>query len=274
MDSINYEPHIHDDPSFPIIFHLDYIKRGAIFLTHWHESMEILFVIEGSITVLSDAKSITANKEDIVIINSNNIHHIQSLEEISEYYCLIIDKKLCEEFGLYIEEIVFERLIKDKTCSLKFNVIKNELLQKKVFYKAAVKSAIIDLLIHFYRGFTLSESPLSNKLENSKIEIIKKSIKYIRNNYNKSISTADAALEIGLSKSYFCRIFKEITGYTPVFYINYIRCFNGKKLFQSGKYTVSEVALLCGFDNLSYFSKIYKKHMGCLPSLNKKGDSL
>jgi len=62
MDSINYEPHIHDDPSFPIIFHLDYMELDANFLTHWHESIEILFIIEGSITVLSDANRFIAKK--------------------------------------------------------------------------------------------------------------------------------------------------------------------------------------------------------------------
>ena len=258
MDSINYEPHIHNDPSFPIIFHLDNMKLGANFLTHWHENIEILFIIEGSISVLSDANRITAKKGDIAIINSNNIHHIQSLEEISKYYCLIIDRKLCEEFGLYIEEIIFQRLINDKKAIKKFIKIKNEVIYKKALYKSAVKSAIIELLIYLYRDYILSESPLSNKSENIKIEMIKKAIKYIGDNYNKNISTTDIAKEIGLSKSYFCRIFKEITGYTAVLYINFIRCSNAKKLLQTGKYTVSEVALLCGFDNLSYFSKTYK----------------
>lgn len=274
MNSINYEPHIHDDPSFPILFHLDYMKRNANFLTHWHESIEILYIVKGSISVLSDANRVTAKKGDIIIINSNNIHHIQSIDEESEYYCLIADKNLCEEFGLYIEEITFQTLINDKKANSKFSEIKNELLFKKALFKSAVKATICELLIYLYRSYTLSQSPFANKLENTKIELIKKSIKYIQDNYNKSISTSDVAGEIMLSESYLCRIFKEITGYTVVFYINFLRCSNAKKHLQSGKYIVSEVALLCGFENLSYFSKTYKKHLGCLPSLNKKANCL
>ncbi len=272
MNSNNiYEPHTHKDPSFPIIFHLDTMRKyQSDFLPHWHESIEILYVTEGTITVLSDASSSTAGKDEIIIINSNNVHYIQTLAEESKYYCLIIDRKFCEEFGLDTEEIVFERLIKDKAVRDKFNVIKEEFHSQKALYKAKIKSAIMDLIICLYRDYTLSESPLSNKLETGKIEIIKKAIRYIQGNYDKNISVSDIAEEAGLSKYYFCRIFKEITGYTIVRFINILRCTNAKKLLLSGKYSVEEAAFKCGFDNLSYFSKTYKKHMGCLPSSTKR----
>ncbi len=272
MNSNNfYEPHTHQDPSFPIIFHLDTMsKYQSNFLPHWHENLEILYVFEGTITVLSDASSITANKDEIIIINSNNVHHIQTLESESKYYCLIIDHKFCEEFGLYTEEIVFQRLIKDKLVRDKFNAIKNEFSSQKALYKAEIKAAIMDLVICLYRDYTLSESTLSGKLETNKIEVIKKAIRYIQGNYDKNISISDIAEEAGLSKYYFCRIFKEITGNTTVCFINILRCSNAKKLLQSGKYSVEEAAITCGFDNQSYFSKTYKKHMGCLPSSSKK----
>ncbi|MDF2514566.1 MAG: transcriptional regulator, AraC family [Herbinix sp.] len=266
-----YEPHTHQDPSFPIIFHLDIREKyESDFLPHWHENIEILYILEGTITVLSDASSITANKDEIIIINSNNVHHIQTLVDMSKYYCLIIDRKFCEEFGLYTEEIIFQRLIKDKLVRDKFNAIKVEFILQKAFYKAEIKSQIIDLMICLYRDYTLSESPFSNKLETNKIEIIKKAIRYIQSNYDKNISISDIAEEAGISKYYFCRIFKEITDCSTVRFINILRCSNAKKLLQSGKYSVEEAAHICGFDNLSYFSKTYKKHMGCLPSSTKQ----
>jgi AraC-like DNA-binding protein len=265
-----YEPHTYQDPSFPIIFHLDTrIKQQSNFLPHWHENIEILYVVEGAITVLSDASSMTAMKDEIIIINSNNVHHIQTLKDISKYYCLIIDRKFCEEFGLYTEEIVFQRLIKDKLVIDKFNCLKDEFISQNAFYKAEIKSQVIDLVVCLYRNYTLSESLFSNKLETNKIEIIKKAIRYIQDNYDKNISISDIAEETGVSKFYFCRIFKEITGNTTVCFINILRCNNAKKLLQSGKHSVEEAALICGFDNLSYFSKTYKKHMGCLPSSSK-----
>ena len=272
MNSINfYEPHTHKDPSFPIIFHLDTrIKSRSNFLPHWHENIEILYVIKGAITVLSDASSITANTDEVAIINPNNVHYIQTIEEESKYYCLIIDRKFCEEIGIDTEEIIFQRLLKDREIRNKFNLIKEEFLSQKVLYKAKIKSVIMDLIISLYRDYTLSESPLSNKPETNKIEMIKKAIRFIQSNYDKNISISEIAEEAGVSKYYFCRIFKEITGYTTVCFINILRCTNAKKLLISGKYSVEEAAFACGFDNLSYFSKTYKKHMGDLPSSSKK----
>jgi AraC-like DNA-binding protein len=53
-------------------------------------------------------------------------------------------------------------------------------------------------------------------------------------------------------------------------YINILRCEHARKMLQNGNYRVEEVAYLCGFDNMSYFSKTYKKYMGCLPSFSKR----
>lgn len=271
MSFYNHELHIHEDPSFPVIFHMDYsLNHDADFLIHWHESIEILHVLEGSFVVVSDTNQVIANKGDIAIINSGNIHNIKSITKTSKYDCLIIEKNLCEEFGISIEEIVFQRIISDKEAKRMFLEIKNEMISKKSLYKSGVKISILSFMVYLYRNYLISQSPFSNKAENIKISSIKKSIKFIQDNYNKNISTSDIAKEIGLSKYYFCRTFSEITCNTAVYYINHIRCTNAKSLLQSGKYTVSEVALLCGFDNLSYFSKTYKKHIGCLPSENKK----
>lgn len=266
-----YEPHNHKDPSFPIIFHLDTRNKSQDdFLPHWHENIEILSVVQGTINVLSDASSITANQEEIIIINSNNVHYIQTLEEESKYYCLIVDRNFCEEIGIDTEEIIFQRLIKDKLLKDQFRIIREEFLNQKPLYKARIKSVITDLVICLYRDYILSETPLSSKPETNKIDIVKKAIRYIQSNYEKDISISDIADKAGVSKFYFCRIFKEITGYTTVRYINILRCTNAKKLLLSGKYSVEEAAFECGFDNLSYFSKTYKRHMGCLPSSLKR----
>ena len=60
------------------------------------------------------------------------------------------------------------------------------------------------------------------------------------------------------------QVFKEVTRRTPVDYINFIRCNYARNLLLSGRYNVSESAEMSGFKNLSYFSKTYKKYMGCL----------
>lgn len=267
----SYELHTYEDPSFPFIFHLNIMGPYQMdFLSHWHENIEILFVIEGEIIVMSDANIVTARKDDIVFINSNNVHYIHTNEFNSKYFCLIIDYKFCEEHGLDIEEIIFQRLINDSFVKDKYLAIEEEFRLKGVLYKAAIKSLAVEMLIYLYRKYVLSESTLSNKSETEKKAIIKKAIRHIQENYNKNITVTEIAADAGISKYYFCHIFKEFTGITTVRYINILRCENAKRMLQNGNYRVEEVAYLVGFDNLSYFSKTYKKYMGCLPSATKK----
>ncbi len=268
----SYELHTYEDPSFPFIFHKTTMKPYYTdFLSHWHENIEILFVVEGEMIVMSDANIVTAHKDDIVIINSNNVHHIHTNELEARYYCLIIDSKFCFDAGLDTDEIIFQRLISDHFVKDRYLAIKEEFGAKKVLYKAGIKAFIIEMLIYIYREYTLSETTLTNKSKTEKIGIIKKAIRYIQDNYQNNITVIDTAQYVGLSKYYFCHIFKEITGITTVKYINLLRCESAKKMLQTGQYRVEEVAYRCGFDNLSYFSKTYKKYMGCLPSYSKKG---
>ena len=71
---------------------------------------------------------------------------------------------------------------------------------------------------------------------------------------------------VGFSKYYLCRTFRQITGSTVVDYLNSLRCAHALQLLSSGEYTVGECAEKCGFRNLSYFAKVYRRYRGCSPS--------
>lgn len=68
-----------------------------------------------------------------------------------------------------------------------------------------------------------------------------------------------------LSEPYFRKLFMEYTGMSPIDYRNDIRLSNARNKLQSGEYNVSETAELCGFSNLSFFIRLYKKKYGHTP---------
>jgi len=69
----------------------------------------------------------------------------------------------------------------------------------------------------------------------------------------------------GLSEGSFRRLFREYTGSSPIEYRNNLRLSHARSLLQSGEYNVSEAALLCGFTNLSFFTRLYKRKFGYTP---------
>ena len=68
-----------------------------------------------------------------------------------------------------------------------------------------------------------------------------------------------------MSEVNFRRLFREYTGMSPIEYRNDIRLTNARNKLQSGEYNVSEAAELCGFTNLSFFIRLYKKKYGYTP---------
>ena len=83
--------------------------------------------------------------------------------------------------------------------------------------------------------------------------------------WNKNESVSYYAELCNMSEVNFRRLFKEYTGLSPIDYRNNLRLSNARNKLQSGEYNVSEVAELCGFSNLSFFIRLYKKKYGYTP---------
>ena len=73
----------------------------------------------------------------------------------------------------------------------------------------------------------------------------------------------------GISKYHFARKFKSITGCSPMEYVNLQRCELAKILLAEKSYTIKQIAQLTGFENPSYFSKVFVETTGVLPSKYK-----
>ena len=74
----------------------------------------------------------------------------------------------------------------------------------------------------------------------------------------------------GMSPKYFCEYFKSMTGYTPVEYLNVSRISKAAKLLLNTDEPVTQIALDCGYNDLSYFIKQFGKHKGMSPGKFRK----
>jgi AraC-like DNA-binding protein len=106
--------------------------------------------------------------------------------------------------------------------------------------------------------------------DNTKIDRLKKVILYIQDNYQEPIRTRDLSELIPMSEGQFCRFFKSMTRKTPVDYINSYRIRQAAALLQQSDRKISDIAMDVGFDNVSYFIKVFRKAMNCSPSEFRK----
>ena len=269
MAKTKYEDHSGYDGEPPVIFHRDHVTKRQYFGVHWHENIELLFFIRGRGMVTAASSRVEAGPGDIAVINSSYLHMVESIDDEVEYYCLIVKNSFLKENGIAIENHLINALIQNRSAKTLFEKIIHEMSLEKPFYQTQVRAYVLSLMVLICRRFSvLHNGKMPEQLKST--DMIKKVIRYIQNNYTKELTISKLAQEVGYSKYYICHIFKEITGYTIINYINYLRCKQAQSLIQSGKYNVGEAAVMCGFENLSYFTKTFKKHMGILPTKTDK----
>lgn len=261
-----FETHFYDDPNFPVLFHLDMIDNQKDFIPHWHQNPELLYFKKGEASVSIDTEILSAKAGDIVIAPSNYLHKISS-DSYTEYYCLIPDLEFCKKFGIEPDSINYIHRISDERLNRKMDNIISEFNKKDSYYKPIILAEIISLLSYAARYYTAASPVRLRKKQAARTEMIKKAFLYVDIHFSEDLTIDSLADYLGLTKYYFCHIFKQLTGMTPVSYINYIRCRKAKGLLLSGKCAnVSDAAEQCGFSNLSYFTRTYKRYNGCLPS--------
>ncbi len=269
---MKYEQHSLDTRRLPFLFRKDQARKGMRDYTHWHENIEILFFTEGRGDVLANFVSYPVEKNDVFVVNSQDFHMVES-DEFVKYYCFIIDSDFCSSNGVNTNELRFRQLIHDNPrlidcCNKLAEVFDSE---NDEFKEVKVKHSVLSLLIALLDF--IDNEPQKSLPENANLSNVKLAIKYIKDHFSEKLTVEEIAEQAGLSRAYFSRKFKEITTFTLVNYINLVRCQNACKMLRTGKYKINEVAIDCGFENMSYFTRTYKRLMGIAPS-SERPDSL
>ncbi len=263
MSYSKYELHGSYDQSFPLKFHLDKPKELK---PHWHEHIELLYIKNGSYDVIGADVTNTLTKGDVVVFTPDCVHGLKSLDDGCEYYCITIDRRFCTDFGIPASHGQFSWVSTDGEINLCYSEIIHLMNTQPLCYREEVKALVLRILAIVYRSYNLTTemcSTINNKM-------ISQAIEYLNTHFSEPVTVEELSEYVGFSKYYFCRSFKQVTGKTVIDYLNNLRCINAKRLIMSGQYNVSESARLSGFNNLSYFSRTYIKHMGVSPSNEKQ----
>lgn len=96
-------------------------------------------------------------------------------------------------------------------------------------------------------------------------EITKKAIRYISKNFVQNLTLDQVADHVHLNPAYFSTLFKQSTGSSFKEYLNMVRIEESKRLLANTDYSIIDIALATGFEDQSYFSKVFKKYTGLTP---------
>lgn len=101
-------------------------------------------------------------------------------------------------------------------------------------------------------------------------EIIKKAIQYISKNFASPLTLEEVAKHVHLNPAYFSTLFKQSNGSSFKEYLNMVRIEESKRLLQNTDYSLIDIAIATGFEDQSYFSKVFKKYTGLTPKQFRK----
>ena len=227
---------------------------------NWHDELEIELCTEGEGEVLLDGKSYPFSAGDVIIVNSGVLHHTGSSARVV-YTCLIPRLDLCRTVGLDPTRLCFEPLVRDgELAKLITSLAQAEADGSTLLFRCEL---LLRILLHVQRKYTL---PDEKRVETRPhMQSVREAIALIRRDFSKKITLDAIAKSVYIDKYTLCREFKRATGQTVIEYVNSYRIQNAAQLI-SGGYTVSEAARACGFENMSFFTRTFKKYMGCLPS--------
>ena len=104
-----------------------------------------------------------------------------------------------------------------------------------------------------------------SRLPSKNYSLIRTAIEFICANFNTNITLEDVAAKVHLNSAYFSTLFKQSTGSSFKEYLNMIRVEESKRLLTSTDYRIIDIAIATGFEDQSYFSKVFKKYTGITP---------
>ncbi len=269
MIGIRHEKYEAMQNSFPFQLGAD-LKRTAFHCAaeqNWHENLEIQLVTEGEGKVLLNGEAYPIKKGTIVVVNSNVIHYTCTDSALT-YTVLILGTDWCKQMGINYDALQFSP------------ILKSEKLQKLILELAEMRAACADALFVAKSNQLLLQIMIelaenhaaparATVAENKRFDVIKEVIAFIQKNYSRKITLDEIAKTVFFDKYALCREFKKYTGQTIVESLNQYRCVRATHCLTAGK-TVAETATLCGFENLSFFTKTFKKYMGKAPSAYKE----
>lgn len=266
-----YESHFGlTDRRLPIIFKPYSVAVGSDSdLVHWHEGIEMFFVTGGSGSILCDSQLLPVAAGDIVVINSNQIHRAMAGREDLVYEYLIIEPELFALVDLEPEGLHFKNVVgSDSHLWTCLHRLVEGRGRENAYGWISQEGLVLQLIGCLMEDFLLPETSGTDQ-EQNRIKPIKRTLAYIQSHYKEPLDVDMLCEYTGFSKYYFCRLFKQLTGQTVVNYINALRCHEAQRLLLGGSAKIEEAAYGCGYTNLSHFYRMYRRHIGHLPSEDK-----
>ena len=255
-------------------------------LAHWHNSFELIEVVEGKFYCNVDGSEFLINKGNICIINRGRLHHIYT-EDHNAFKCrkktiIFNPDYFIKDQNIY-EKYILPLLEKDAFAHIQFNIKKgigldiNTLMkeiealedEKPIGYELEEYSLIYKVIRYLYLAYQSSKQSIHTAYD-ANVQIQRNMTSFIHEHFSSKIGLEDIAEAGQVSKSTCIRLFHKYTGKSPIDFLNNYRLqMSAEKLVTTSE-QITEIAYACGFGQPSYFNRLFLKEYNMTPNQYRK----
>lgn len=269
------EDNAHGNFLLPIMkYHCNIPEHFSILPLHWHEQMEFTLIQEGTALYHINLDTYTVKSGDIIIITPFTLHDIHQYDEISMtsdtfvFNLSMLNLKTPDACSIkylspiYESQYTFPCLIHPDHPSYPrllsiFHRLNHFYEEQKEGFELGIKATLFEFFATLFAE-GLAEKNYSVTLNNSHSDKLKLVLDYIGQNLNSPLTIKELSNLCHFSEYYFMNFFKKYTGMTCIQYINAHRLDLAATYLRTKTLPVMDIALEVGFDNISYFNKLFK----------------
>lgn len=260
---ISYQKHNSIKP-----YNIDvFVYNDFKYVPHLHKDLELVYVLDGEITVTTNENIYTASEGDFLLILPNQAHSYNT-ENNSKAFVLVFSQDFVPEFAKHVTGKYGLPIFKVSDDARDF-IIKNLIETNLPTYPADVSnvevrlrfSSVLNLICAEYiSSVTLTEN--NKKAKGLYINIIE----YVSANFSEEISLDTLAEHLGYEKHYVSRYFNKCFGTNFRTFVNSYRINLAKQLLLDDNSKITDVSIKCGFGSIRSFNRTFKELEGKTPS--------
>lgn len=252
-------------------------------LCHWHDDVEYIHVFDGEMYYDVNGKKYHLQKGDTIFVNTRQFHYGYSKEyQECRFLCVLLHPELLKasnymyrryvypvmEFAMDAVHIHAHDVHAEEFAKLFDNILQCRRLSQSA-HEFELLGYFYQLWSATYRECNIHERVASSR-EDPDIQLQKTMVSYIYQHYSDKINLEDIATAGTVSRSKCCKIFQKFFSQAPVSFLNDYRMEISCNLLCNTSYSITQIATSCGFNHLSYYSKMFLRRYGCSPNAYRK----
>jgi len=265
-------------PDFPVLIRKNTLPANlnlASAKSHWHEDIEFISVISGSIRYNVNGSVFTLRPGDGVFINSRQFHYLMSDSgAASSFYCAVLHPMLLcslrtveQQYVAPVTEGGEAYILLSSSVPWQAEILDCVRLMYDSTSEEGAELMIQSLYFRLWK--TLCTHAVirrdSSPNRDHKLTMLKNMVAFIHTHYREKISLEDICAAGSVGKTMCTAVFKKCVNCTPVAFLTEYRIKKAVELLQSTDMSVTEIAYETGFSSASYFAECFRKELGSSP---------